>query len=99
MNISESRKGRGPVLVGEVVDTFFIKGRGRVLVIDVESSPAHVGPGDSVEIRWPEGRVLQTRLEDLEPGAFPVDTTIGLLLPGDLDSLENPRGAKLWRSP
>lgn len=85
-------------LVGEIVQTFFIKGRGRVLVIDVDSPPAAVRPGDSLEIRWPEGRVLRTRLEAFEPGAVAVDTTIGLLLPRDMDSMENPVGAALWRS-
>jgi hypothetical protein len=85
-------------LVGEIVQTFFAKGRGRVLVVDVDSPPAGLGQGDPVEIRWPEGRVLEVRLGAVELAAGQYESTIGLYLPRELDSLEVPVGAKIWKS-
>lgn len=97
MNSTESGKREGALLLGVVVDKFTTQKSGLVLVVDVDAPPAKVSPGDTVEIRWPGGRSLHTRLDDVSLAGGTSRSTIGMHLPEEMHSVDVTRGAQVWK--
>jgi hypothetical protein len=74
-----------------VTDTFALRGRGTVLVGPRMSEVREVSVGDEVELRFPDGRTVRSRVTGVEPFMGPPTSDPGVGV-GLADVIEVPQG-------
>jgi translation elongation factor EF-Tu-like GTPase len=85
--------------LSKVEDTFHISGRGCVIVPVVPRSTLdfHLRVQDSIQLRNPYGKVLDTYIAGIERVCGPtVKGRMAFLLPADVTESEVPKGTEIW---
>ena len=87
------------VFLSTVEDVFFISGRGCVIVpaIPRSSLDFRLRANDPIQVRTPDGRVLDTYVAGIEMSCGPaVKDAIAFLLPDNVSQQDVPKGTEIW---
>ena len=85
------------IFVSLIEEIFRITGRGFVIVPGALENGVRLRPKDPIQLRTPDGRVLDTHVEALEFLCGPkVKHPLALLLPADVKELDVPQGTEIW---
>jgi translation elongation factor EF-Tu-like GTPase len=85
-------------LLCKVEDTFYISGRGCVIVPAIpEGLDFRIRAKDQIELRTPEGRVLQTHIASVEFAKRQnAPCRMAIMLPVDIAKQDVPTGTEVW---
>ena len=85
-------------LLFKVEDTFSISGRGCVIVPAIpEGLDFRIRAKDQIELRTPEGRVLQTHIASVELAKRQnAPCRMVIMLPPDIEKQDVPTGTEVW---
>ena len=82
----------------KIEEVFEIYGRGCVIVpVIAEGADFKIRPLDAIQLRTPDGRILDTHIgsvEFLKPGVG--RCRIAILLPTDIQKQDVPKGSDVW---
>ena len=85
-------------LLFKVEDVFYISGRGCVIVPAIPEGLGFIRAKNQIELRTPDGRVLQTHIASIEL-AKPQDGSpcrMVIMLPPDIAKQDVPTGTEVW---
>jgi hypothetical protein len=82
----------------KIEDTFQISGRGLIVMVQVPSSDLNLRVNDQIQLRTPEGRILDTRVAAIEILCGPkVDPRLrAISLPSNITKQDVPRTMEVW---
>ena len=85
-------------LLCKVEDTFYISGRGCVIVPAIpEGLDFRIRAKDQIELRTPEGRVLQTHIASVELAKRQnAPCRMAIMLAADIAKQDVPTGTEVW---
>jgi len=87
------------VFVAKVEDVFEIKGRGVVIALDSDTwvPNAKIRNKDKIQLRTPDGRILDTEIASIEFLCGPkVHCKTAVLLPANISKEQVPQETEIW---
>jgi hypothetical protein len=80
----------------KVEDVFRITGRGWFVLLGAMEHGIRVKPEDSIQLRAPDGRVLDTRVAAIEFVSGKKKSHVAFRFPSDVKEQDAPLGTEIW---
>jgi len=85
--------------LSKVADTFWIPGRGAVILPEEPQDDFRIRAMTVVQLRAPDGSMLDTHIAAIEILKTDRGARMGIMLPREIAKEDVPRGSEIWYAP